>query len=83
MVALRRAKRRAALTIALADIAGLWDLAAVTRALTDFADACVQGALRFLLREAAARAGLAEADPARARSHHRPHRAGDGQIRRL
>ena len=37
----------------------------VTRALTEFADACVSGALRFLLREAAADAGLAERDPAK------------------
>jgi glutamate-ammonia-ligase adenylyltransferase len=65
MVALRRAKRRAALTIALADIAGLWDLATVTHALTDFADACVKGALRFLLHEAGTRAHFAETDPAR------------------
>ena len=53
MAALRTAKRRAALAIALADIAGVWDVDEVTRALTRFADACVQGALRFLLREAA------------------------------
>jgi glutamate-ammonia-ligase adenylyltransferase len=46
---LRIAKRRAALAIALADIGGLFDLQAVTEALTQFADACVKGALRFLL----------------------------------
>jgi [glutamine synthetase] adenylyltransferase / [glutamine synthetase]-adenylyl-L-tyrosine phosphorylase len=57
MSLLRRAKRQAALAIALADIAGLWDLEAVTGALTRFADVCVSGALRFLLREAASRAG--------------------------
>src|SRR6185312_9477914 len=55
---LRVAKRRAALAIALADIAGLWDLDNVTRELTFFADACVKGALRFMLREAAARAEM-------------------------
>jgi glutamate-ammonia-ligase adenylyltransferase len=63
MAELRQAKRRAALAIALADIAGLWDLFAVTRALSDFADACVSGALRFLLRDAAARAEFTETDP--------------------
>ncbi|HEY2070227.1 MAG TPA: bifunctional [glutamine synthetase] adenylyltransferase/[glutamine synthetase]-adenylyl-L-tyrosine phosphorylase [Rhizomicrobium sp.] len=65
MTILRRAKRRAALATAMADIAGRWDLDAVTGALTRFADACVSGALRFLLREAAEKAGLAERDPAR------------------
>jgi glutamate-ammonia-ligase adenylyltransferase len=63
MVRLRRAKRRAALAIALADIAGDWDVDRVTRALSAFADACVKGALRFLLRQAAGEgdgAGLEE-----------------------
>ncbi|HEX2590567.1 MAG TPA: bifunctional [glutamine synthetase] adenylyltransferase/[glutamine synthetase]-adenylyl-L-tyrosine phosphorylase [Rhizomicrobium sp.] len=63
MTQLRRAKRRAALAIALADIGGLWSVDDVTRALTTFADAAVRGALRFLLREAAQRAGLAKTDP--------------------
>jgi glutamate-ammonia-ligase adenylyltransferase len=60
MAILRVAKRRAALAIALADIAGQWDLDEVTRVLTSFADACVSGALRFLLRGAAKRAGMEE-----------------------
>ncbi|MGH6877013.1 MAG: bifunctional [glutamine synthetase] adenylyltransferase/[glutamine synthetase]-adenylyl-L-tyrosine phosphorylase [Rhizomicrobium sp.] len=64
MAVLRSAKRRAALAIALADIAGLWDIDAVTQALTRFADASVGGALRFLLREAGRAAGMAECDPA-------------------
>jgi glutamate-ammonia-ligase adenylyltransferase len=64
MTALRRAKRQAALAIAFADIAGRWDLGAVTRALTGFADVCVSAALRFLLRAAAAQAGLEARDPA-------------------
>ncbi|MGB0439173.1 MAG: glutamine-synthetase adenylyltransferase, partial [Paracoccaceae bacterium] len=38
-VALRRAKRRAALLIALADLGGVWDLDQVTGALTALADA--------------------------------------------
>ena len=58
---LRRAKRRAALAIALADIGG-WALDQVTCALTDFADACVKGSLRFLLARMAARDGPAGQD---------------------
>ncbi|HEY0283377.1 MAG TPA: bifunctional [glutamine synthetase] adenylyltransferase/[glutamine synthetase]-adenylyl-L-tyrosine phosphorylase [Rhizomicrobium sp.] len=53
MAALRQAKRRAALAVALADISGAWRLEEVTQALTEFADACVKGALRFALREVA------------------------------
>jgi glutamate-ammonia-ligase adenylyltransferase len=53
MSTLRKAKRQAALIIALADIGGVWALDDVMRALTEFADASVKGALRFLLREAA------------------------------
>ncbi len=53
MAALRMAKREAALAIALADIAGLWDVETVTRALSEFADAALHGALRFLLRRTA------------------------------
>jgi len=64
MALLRLAKRRAALAIALADIAGLWPLKRVTGALTRFADAGVKGALRFLLAQAAARAGMEQRDGA-------------------
>jgi glutamate-ammonia-ligase adenylyltransferase len=64
MARLRIAKRRAALAIALADIAGVWTLEQVTEALTNLADACVKGALHFVLREAAARAELQERDGA-------------------
>ncbi|HTQ12899.1 MAG TPA: bifunctional [glutamine synthetase] adenylyltransferase/[glutamine synthetase]-adenylyl-L-tyrosine phosphorylase [Rhizomicrobium sp.] len=63
--ALRIAKRRAALAIAMADVGGLWDLDSVTDALTRFADAAVGTALRFLLRNAAAQAGTDGGDPAR------------------
>src|SRR5579862_139381 len=56
MSVLRRARRRAALAVALADIAGLWDLDVVTSALTHLADASAGGALRFLLRQAADKA---------------------------
>src|SRR5882757_8904517 len=54
---LRIAKRRAALAIAMADIAGTWDVDKVTAELTRFADACVAGALRFLLTVTAAQTG--------------------------
>jgi len=64
MLGLRLAKRRAALAIALADIAGAWPLEKVTQALTQFADAAVKGSLRFLLKVAAARAGMEEQDGA-------------------
>ena len=62
MAQLRAAKRGAALAIALADIGGLWSLEQVTGALTGFADACVRGALRFLLHQTALRHGMAERD---------------------
>ena len=39
-----------ALAIAMADIEGRWDVNRVTAELSRFADACVSGALRFLLR---------------------------------
>ncbi len=67
MSLLRRAKNRAALVVALADIAGLWTVPQVTTALSRLADAAVGCALRFLLREAAIRAGM-DATPARLES---------------
>ncbi|HUO92926.1 MAG TPA: bifunctional [glutamine synthetase] adenylyltransferase/[glutamine synthetase]-adenylyl-L-tyrosine phosphorylase [Rhizomicrobium sp.] len=65
MAILRKAKRQAALIIALADVGGLWSVGEVTRALSLFADAAVGSALRFLLRQAAERAGMDASDPAR------------------
>ena len=62
MRALRRAKREAALLVALADIGGVWDVVAATEALTRFADAAVRAAIDFLLRKHA-RAGLLALDP--------------------
>ncbi|ANB34767.1 glutamate-ammonia-ligase adenylyltransferase [Rhodovulum sulfidophilum] len=62
---LRQAKRRAALLIALADLGGLWPLEAVTGALTDFADLCVDVTIRRLVAAEIARGrlpGLSEAD---------------------
>ncbi len=49
---LRAAKQELALLVALADIGGVWDVVAVTEALTRFADAAVGAALRFLLSRA-------------------------------
>ncbi|MEE9140490.1 MAG: bifunctional [glutamine synthetase] adenylyltransferase/[glutamine synthetase]-adenylyl-L-tyrosine phosphorylase [Alphaproteobacteria bacterium] len=65
---LRRAKRRAALAIALADIAGCWPLPRVTEALSAFADAALRLAVAHLLRRSAAAGEFAladEADPER------------------
>lgn len=49
MAQLRKAKRRAALVVALADIAGGWSLETVTGALTRTAEAAVAQAIRHLL----------------------------------
>jgi [glutamine synthetase] adenylyltransferase / [glutamine synthetase]-adenylyl-L-tyrosine phosphorylase len=54
MSALRIAKQKAALLIGLADIGGVWSVTEVTKALTQFADACLNAAVNFLLRENAA-----------------------------
>ncbi|HQT46956.1 MAG TPA: glutamate-ammonia-ligase adenylyltransferase, partial [Acidocella sp.] len=48
--ALRQAKRRAALTIALADLAGLWPLPRITAALSDLAETTLRVAVSHLLR---------------------------------
>ena len=63
MHALRLAKQEVALLVALADIGGIWDVVAVTEALTRFADCVVSAALGFLLRHAAAEGKLDLADP--------------------
>jgi len=49
MTALRRAKRRAAFLIAVADLAGLFDGRRTTHYLTAFAEACVASAIDHLL----------------------------------
>ncbi|MDF2232656.1 bifunctional [glutamine synthetase] adenylyltransferase/[glutamine synthetase]-adenylyl-L-tyrosine phosphorylase [Albimonas sp. CAU 1670] len=59
---LRRGKRRLALLTGLADLGGVWDLDATTAALSDFADAAVEGALRGLLADELAR-GRLKLDP--------------------
>ena len=65
MRGLRRGKAEAALLIALADIGGVWPVERVTRALTEFADAALGAAVRYLLRGAAEAGKLKPADPAR------------------
>jgi len=61
---LRRQKQEAALVVGLADLAGAWDVAAVTDALTRFADAAVEAAVVHLLGEAVRAGKLAPPDPA-------------------
>ena len=53
MTSLRIAKRRAALVIALADLAGQWELMRVTGALSEFAERALDAAVRHLLTRAA------------------------------
>lgn len=60
---LRVQKRRIALSTALADLSGLWDLTAVTKALSDFADAAVSAACAFHLRALARRGKIHLKDP--------------------
>jgi glutamate-ammonia-ligase adenylyltransferase len=55
---LRRMRSEAALLIALCDIGGVWPVMRVTAALTELAVRAVQAALRYLLREAAARSKI-------------------------
>ena len=61
--ALRTAKRRGALVIALADLFGLWSLEQVTGALSTLADAAVDAAAGWLLLEAAGRGLFSPLDP--------------------
>jgi len=56
---LRLSKSRLALGVALAELAGLWSTEAVTGALSDMADAALDAALDYLVREAAARGAFA------------------------
>jgi glutamate-ammonia-ligase adenylyltransferase len=63
MQLLRRMKSEAALLIALCDIGGVWPVMQVTAGLTDLAAVSVQSALRYLLRQEAARGRLAPPNP--------------------
>ena len=60
--ALRIARRRAALVVALADIGNLWDLDQVVGALSGFARTAVRAAVRCVLGGAVARGDLVVAD---------------------
>jgi glutamate-ammonia-ligase adenylyltransferase len=64
MLLLRRMKSEAALLIALCDIGEIWPVMQVTAGLTDLAVAAVQSALRYVLRQEAARGRLQPPDPA-------------------
>ncbi len=55
---LRRMKRRVALLVALADLGGVWPLAQVTGALTDFADRATDRALQASVAQEVARGKL-------------------------
>ena len=66
MQRLRVARRRVALLVAMADIAGMWAVPRVVEALTAFADTAVQAAVRWLLRQLHEKGDLALADPAAA-----------------
>ena len=59
MAALRVAKHRAALTIALADLAGQWDLARITGALSEFAECALDIVVHHLLASAVASGEIA------------------------
>jgi glutamate-ammonia-ligase adenylyltransferase len=66
---LRRLKSEAALLIALADLAGVWDVVQVTHALTEFADTAVRAALRYLLGVAARTGRFVSNDPDKPEEH--------------
>lgn len=63
MAALRLARRRVALTVACADITGLWPLHDVTKALSRFAEYALQHAVGYLLYEGHAAGDIILPDP--------------------
>ncbi len=63
MAGLRRAKRRIALLVGIADIAELWSLERVTAALSEFAETALSLATRHLLRDLATKGILTLDDP--------------------
>jgi glutamate-ammonia-ligase adenylyltransferase len=60
---LRRLRAEAALMIGFCDLGGLWSVDRVVAALTEFADACVQGAFGLMLRDAIERSDILPPDP--------------------
>ncbi len=69
MAVLRRAKTKAALTIAAADILGAWSLSDVTERLSQFADLALNLALKFCLQEAERNGHVALANEAKPEAH--------------
>ena len=65
MKALRQFKAEAALLIGLTDIAGVWPVMTVTRALTRVADAALEASVRLLFRLAMEKGDWLPADPSR------------------
>jgi len=63
MHALRRAKNRYAMCVALADLGGVFDLERMMAAWSQAADTLLQHAVRFCLRSSAARGKFRPADP--------------------
>lgn len=63
MATLRQARRRVALTVACADIAGLWQLGQITGALSQFAEQALQSAVAHLLMEGHAAGEIELPDP--------------------
>jgi [glutamine synthetase] adenylyltransferase / [glutamine synthetase]-adenylyl-L-tyrosine phosphorylase len=61
--ALRQAKRRVALLVALADLGGIWPLETVTQTLTEFADCAVHLCVRALVGDEIRRGKLPGARP--------------------
>lgn len=59
---LRQLRNRLALLVAMADLGGLFDVVAVTRALSDFADEAVKAALHLAISEYGARLALPDRD---------------------
>ena len=64
MARLRQLRKRVALLVAVADLAGRWDVEEVTGALTDFADGALQAATSWLLGDAARSGKITLEDPA-------------------
>ena len=60
---LRRLKAEAALLIALCDLGGVWSVDQVVEALSEFADASVEGAFNFILRQQILASKLAPENP--------------------
>ncbi len=63
MAALRQAKSDLSLCLSLADLSGTWPVGRITRALSDQADASVQAAATFLLKQAHEKGDIALPDP--------------------